>query len=109
MLKAKKKGSAQDNTNLGTFEKETFLFPPPDKQKEITSNFDELSSTVSSLEAIYQQELNALAELKQPLPNKALFDEMTARRWLLSIYRLPILAPGRDHHLGKVEPRNRPD
>ncbi len=78
VLKAKGKGSAQDNINLGTFEKEKFPFPPIDKQQEIAASLDELSSTVSSLEVIYQQKLTALAELKQSLLQKAFSGELTA-------------------------------
>ncbi|WP_269816201.1 restriction endonuclease subunit S [Halomonas sp. G15] len=80
VLKAKGKGSAQDNINLGTFEKEKFPFPPLVKQVEIAANLHELSSAVSSIEAIYQQKLTALAELKQSLLQKAFSGELTAKK-----------------------------
>lgn len=79
VLKAKGKGSAQDNINLGTFENEKFPFPPLAKQEEIAANLHELSSTVSSLETIYKHKLSALAELKQSLLHKAFSGELTAR------------------------------
>lgn len=71
VLQAKGKGSAQDNINLGTFENERFPFPPVEDQREIVRNLDELREAVRSLEAVYQQKLSALEELKKSLLHQA--------------------------------------
>jgi len=70
-LQAKGKGSAQDNLNLASFENEQFPFPSVKEQKNIASAFDELSAEVTSLEAVYQQKLNALVELKKSILHQA--------------------------------------
>ncbi len=77
-IKAKGKGSAQDNINLGTFEKEVFSFPPLDEQKRIVKSLDALAKKTQHLEAIYQKKLKALAELKQSLLQKAFTGDLTA-------------------------------
>ena len=76
-LKAKGKGSAQDNINLGTLEKERFPFPPLAIQKEIVENIQDLRLTMRSLESNYQEKLTALAELKLSLLQKAFSGELT--------------------------------
>jgi len=78
-IKAKGKGSAQDNINLATFEKEYFPFPDLNKQSEIVENLHELSTSMQRLESIYQQKLNLLNELKQSLLQKAFSGELTAK------------------------------
>ncbi|MFW2132878.1 restriction endonuclease subunit S [Ectothiorhodospira haloalkaliphila] len=78
ILKAKGKGSAQDNINLATFESEKFPFPPLENQLEIIENLQEIRSAVRQLEAIYQKKLTALAELKQSMLQKAFSGELTA-------------------------------
>ena len=70
-LQAKGKGSAQDNLNLATFEGERFPFPSVIEQKIITAQLDELSTETKKLEAIYQQKLTALEELKKSILNQA--------------------------------------
>jgi len=76
-IKAKGKGSAQDNINLATFEKEYFPFPLLNEQKRIVSKLTALSADVLRLESIYQQKLTALAELKQSILQKAFAGELT--------------------------------
>lgn len=71
ILKAKGKGSAQDNLNLASFENEKFPFPPLEQQKSIVATLDELSAEVSKLESVYQQKLDALAELKKSILHQA--------------------------------------
>lgn len=78
ILKAKGKGSAQDNINLGTFEKQHFPFPHLATQQQIVESVQELRLSIRSLESIYQQKLTALAELKQSLLQKAFSGELTA-------------------------------
>jgi type I restriction enzyme S subunit len=66
-LKAKGKGSAQDNINLGTFESHFFAFPKLDVQRAIVARLDALATETQRLESIYQQKLVALDELKKSL------------------------------------------
>jgi type I restriction enzyme S subunit len=66
-LKAKGKGSAQDNINLATFENELFRFPDVRMQSEIVERVDELSISSQQLEAIYENKLVAHSRLAQSL------------------------------------------
>lgn len=77
-IKAKGKGSAQDNINLGTFQNEKFSFPSIENQVAIVDKLNHLSLQTQRLEAIYQQKLTALNELKQSILQKAFTGELTA-------------------------------
>lgn len=77
-LKAKGKGSAQDNINMGTFEAQTFPFPSIDKQEIIVAKLDFFSTETQRLETIYRQKIAALNELKQSILQKAFTGELTA-------------------------------
>ena len=77
-IKAKGKGSAQDNINLATFENELFPFPSLEEQEGIVMRLNELSANMTCLEAIYQNKLTALSELKQSILQKAFSGELTA-------------------------------
>ncbi|MEQ6918218.1 restriction endonuclease subunit S [Halomonas aquatica] len=55
-------------------------FPSLDTQKTICRRLDEMSARTQKLEAIYQQKLTALAELKQSLLHKAFSGELTVER-----------------------------
>ena len=77
-LKAKGKGSAQDNINLATFENERFPFPSLREQKLIVERLNLLSSEIQSLEYIYEKKLLILNELKQSILQKAFAGELTA-------------------------------
>lgn len=56
------------------------LFPPSQSQQaSLTSALDRFSSETKHLEAIYQQKLTTLAELKQSLLHKAFTGELTAK------------------------------
>ena len=77
-LKAKGKGSAQDNINLATFENERFPFPDLDSQARIVSLLDELSSEVQRLEELYTFKLTALEELKKSILRQAFTGALTA-------------------------------
>jgi len=70
------KGSAQQNINMGTFENELFPFPKVDKQKKIVQKLDALSAETKRLEAIYQQKLWNLEELKKSVLQKAFNGEL---------------------------------
>lgn len=70
-LKAKGKGSAQDNINLATFENERFPFPCIEVQAAIVSQLDDLSDKVQGLEDVYERKLAALDELKKSLLHQA--------------------------------------
>lgn len=70
-LKAKGKGSAQDNINLGTFENERFPFPDLQSQKRVVGLLDELGAEVQRLEDVYARKIDALEELKKSLLHQA--------------------------------------
>ncbi len=70
-IQALGKGSAQANINMGTFENELFPFPSVEGQEEIVQKLDALSAETKQLEAIYQQKINDLDELKKSILQKA--------------------------------------
>lgn len=70
-LKAKGKGSAQDNINLATFENERFPFPDLESQARAVRLLDDLSSEVQRLEGLCSLKLTALDELKKSLLHQA--------------------------------------
>jgi type I restriction enzyme S subunit len=76
-LQALGKGSAQANINMGTFENELFPFPPLKEQKSIVQKLDTLSAETKKLEAIYQQKINDLEEMKKSILQKAFSGELT--------------------------------
>jgi len=75
-LQAKGKGSAQDNLNVTKFENEYFPIPPLPEQRAIVAKLDALSAETQKLEAIYQQKLANLEELKQSVLRKAFRGEI---------------------------------
>ncbi|MBI2596773.1 restriction endonuclease subunit S [Candidatus Daviesbacteria bacterium] len=75
-LKAKGKGSTQDNINLATFENQLFPFPPLFEQKVIVKKLDELSEQTKKLEEIYKQKLANLEELKKSILSNAFAGEL---------------------------------
>ena len=77
-LQRQGKGSAQDNINLGTFKRQKFPFASLPEQQAIAAKLDALSKETKNLKSIYQQELTALAELKQSILHKAFTGELTA-------------------------------
>jgi type I restriction enzyme S subunit len=70
-LQAQGKGSAQDNINLGTFEKQAFPFPSVKVQNDLVATLDSLREETQRLESIYQQKLAALDELTKSLLHQA--------------------------------------
>jgi type I restriction enzyme S subunit len=78
MLQSKGKGSAQDNINMGTFKDLVFPFPPDlEIQQDIVEKLDFLSSAKQKLETIYQRKLEAIAELKQSILEKAFTGQLS--------------------------------
>ncbi len=78
-LKAKGKGSAQDNINLATFENERFPFPDLESQARAVRLLDDLSSEVQRLEVLCSFKLTALDELKKSLLHQAFTGALTAK------------------------------
>jgi type I restriction enzyme S subunit len=75
-IQALGKGSAQANINMGTFENELFPFPSVTEQKDFVQKLDALSAETKKLEAIYQQKINDLEELKKSVLQKAFSGEL---------------------------------
>jgi type I restriction enzyme S subunit len=72
------KGAAQANINMGTFENELFPFPSIETQQIIVHQLDALSLETNKLEAIYQQKIADLEELKKSVLQKAFNGEFTS-------------------------------
>ncbi len=66
-LKKQGKGSAQDNINLGTFEKNRFPFPSLQEQQSIATTLDSLKSKVDRLQANYEKISQECDALKQAI------------------------------------------
>ncbi len=78
-IKAKGKGSAQDNINLATFENERFPFPTLEQQKDIVSNLNKLSDHALRLRSIYEHKLADLSDAKQSILQRAFSGKLTAQ------------------------------
>ncbi|MBO5947812.1 restriction endonuclease subunit S [bacterium] len=76
ILQGEGKGSAQDNINLGTFEKHCFPFPDKTKQDEIVDKLNCMRANIVKLEQIYEQKIKDLDELKQSILQKAFNGEL---------------------------------
>ena len=66
-LKKQGKGSAQDNINLGTFEKNKFPFPSLQEQQRIADALDSLKSKVDRLQENYDKISQECDALKQAI------------------------------------------
>ena len=66
-LKKQGKGSAQDNINLGTFEKNYFPFPSLEEQQSIVTTLDSLKSKVDRLQENYDKISQECDALKQAI------------------------------------------
>jgi len=64
-------GSTVRNLNIGLVSSVTIPLPSLTEQKSIVNTLDDLKSQTQSLESNYQQELNALDELKKTILQKA--------------------------------------
>ena len=76
-LKAQGKGSAQDNINLGTFEKSHYPFPPIERQRQIVDRLLQLSGEASAIGESYHDNLADLDDLRQSLLQRAIAGELT--------------------------------
>lgn len=76
-LKEAGKGSARDNINLGTFERQEFPVPELAVQTKAVEQIEETRRTAGSLRAIYSKKLQDLADLRQSLLQKAFAGELT--------------------------------
>ncbi|ADJ29239.1 restriction endonuclease subunit S [Nitrosococcus watsonii] len=72
-------GMAQPKLNQKALNSIPVSLPPADEQRKIVTQLDKLSAETHRFEAIYQQKLTALAELKQSLLHKAFTGELTAK------------------------------
>ncbi len=79
VLKAKGKGSAQDNINLGTFETQRFPFPPHSTQMAVVERLNTLQASTNRLAASLESKKSALGELRQAILHKAFTGELTAK------------------------------
>ncbi|PLX87899.1 MAG: restriction endonuclease subunit S [Desulfuromonas sp.] len=70
--------NARANLSLGFFKGLTIPVPPVEKQVSIVAEIDALREQTQRLESIYQRKLEALAELKQSILQKAFAGELTA-------------------------------
>ncbi len=70
--------NARANLSLGFFRSLQIPLPPIGIQEATVLKLTEISSEIQRIEAIYQQKLTALTELKQSLLQKAFSGELTA-------------------------------
>jgi len=71
ILKAKGKGSAQDNINQGTFESMMFKFPDLNTQKIVVENLHAIAVVLEELNTMYSTKNELLTQLKQSLLQQA--------------------------------------
>ena len=76
-LEALSGGTTVPIVNKSKFNSVTIVLPPMSEQKAIVSNLDDLTTKTRQLEAVYQRKLDALAELKQSLLQRAFAGELT--------------------------------
>ena len=66
-IKAKSKGSAQQNINLATFSHETFPFPTLARQKQIATDLAELDASIEKIIEIRNEKIGSLHALKSAI------------------------------------------
>nr|AAT38617.1 predicted type I site-specific deoxyribonuclease specificity subunit [uncultured gamma proteobacterium eBACHOT4E07] len=77
-IQSKSKGAAQQNINLGTFEKEKFPFPSSLLvQSELIAELNDVSNQLNRLKSIYSEKLKQLNSLKSSILNQAFRGELT--------------------------------
>lgn len=76
-LKAQGKGSAQDNINLGTFERSSFPFPDLHRQNDIVDRLNNIADEAVKLRSIYSEKIENLDELRRSILQKAFAGELT--------------------------------
>jgi type I restriction enzyme S subunit len=79
VLKAKGKGTARDNINLGTFENQLFPFPALKEQRGIVDRLNEMATRKRELEDTYSKRLAAISELRQSILQKAFSGELISQ------------------------------
>ena len=79
-VKEKTYGAALMQINIRDLRRLRLAFPEIEDQRSMVKKLDDISAEVKRLEAIYQQKLTALAELKQSLLQKAFSGELTAKQ-----------------------------
>jgi type I restriction enzyme, S subunit len=72
-------GMAQPKLNQKALNSITVPFPPLREQARLVEGLEALSSETQALQLLYRQKLAALAELKQPILQKAFAGELTAK------------------------------
>lgn len=75
-LKAKGKGTARENMNLGMFEAHRFPFPSRKRQEEIVTRLNAIRKESVKLETTYQHKLTELAGLKKGVLGAAFRGEL---------------------------------
>jgi type I restriction enzyme S subunit len=78
-LKQKGKGTARDNINMATFEDQTFPFPDVLEQRKIVAGVNEFAEHTRRMEAISQQKIDNLAELRRVILQRAFAGQLTAQ------------------------------
>jgi type I restriction enzyme S subunit len=78
LLKEKGKGTARDNINLGTFEKQFFPFPPLKEQRLLVRRLNEMAARKRELEDFYDKRVATISELRQSILQKAFSGELTS-------------------------------
>lgn len=76
-LKSQGKGSAQDNINLGTFERATFPFPSIEEQRVVVEKLTSISQNAVASQGGCVAKLQSLDDLRQSLLQKAFAGELT--------------------------------
>jgi len=95
--------NARANLSLGFFRELQVPLPPLEDQANIVSELTKLERKTQCLEAIYQQKLTALAELKQSILQKAFAGELTADVSSVKVERVDAERPVRRSHAGAWE------
>jgi type I restriction enzyme S subunit len=69
-------GATIKNFSLKSMRNYTLPLPPIQQQEQIVQKIDSLQAETKKLEAIYQQKINDLEELKKSVLNKAFKGEL---------------------------------
>ena len=75
-LKAQGKGSAQDNINLGTFERSLFPFPSLELQRKAVNRLQQISDKIDALSKGFNSDLIDFDDLRQSLLQRAFAGEL---------------------------------
>jgi type I restriction enzyme S subunit len=78
IISSSSRTAGQTGLNKATIEPYPIAFPTLEKQAIIVAQLQEIKAETQRLEAIYQQKIAALKELKQSILQKAFTGELTA-------------------------------